>query len=82
MVATRRQTGPPPAGALKEQVMKPAEVVTVVVSIPMIAALITAEVAASRAPEPMPVETAHAAALSANFFDEIVVVARRASTKS
>ena len=58
--------------------MKPAEIVTVVVAIPVIAALLAAEVAESRAPAPKPVaRTAQVERLSPAFFDEIVVAAKR-----
>lgn len=58
--------------------MKPAEIVTVVVAIPVIVALFAAEVAASRAPAPQPVaRTAQVETLAPVFFDEIVVTAKR-----
>ncbi len=58
--------------------MKPAEIVTVVVAIPVIVALLAAEVAASRAPAPLPAaRTAQVESLSPAFFDEIVVSAKR-----
>ena len=55
--------------------MKPAEIVTVVVAIPVIAALFAAELAASRAPAPAPVE--RTAQVEPAVLDEIVVTARR-----
>ncbi len=58
--------------------MKPAEIVTVVVAIPVVIALLAAEVAESRAPAPQPVaRTAQIEALAPVLFDEIVVSAKR-----
>ena len=62
--------------------MKPAEIVTVVVAIPLVVALFVAEVAESRAPAPQPVaRTAQVETLnpaqSPALFDEIVVTAKR-----
>lgn len=60
--------------------MKSAEIVAVAVAIPMIVALIAAEVAESRAPAPpSAVRTVEASDLAPAAFDEIVVVARRAT---
>lgn len=59
--------------------MKPAEIVAVAVAIPMIVALIAAEVAESRTPAPQSARVAAASELAPAFFDEIVVVAQRAS---
>lgn len=56
--------------------MKPAEVVTVAVAIPLIAAIIAGEVAANRAPAPQPVQRTAQLESGANF-DEIVVSAKR-----
>lgn len=62
--------------------MKPAEIVTVVVSIPMIAALLAAEVAESRTPATAPVvRTAQAEMPAPTFFDEIVVTAKRTANR-
>jgi len=59
--------------------MKPAEFVAVAVAIPMIVALIAAEVAESRAPAPSAVRTVQADGPAPANFDEIVVVAKRAT---
>jgi hypothetical protein len=60
--------------------MKPAEIVAVAVAIPMIVALIAAEVAAGHpAAPPSAPRVAEASDLAPAFFDEIVVVAKRAT---
>lgn len=60
--------------------MKPAEFVAVAVAIPMIVALIAAEVAAGRpAAPPAAVQSVEAKDLAPVPFDEIVVVAKRAT---
>ena len=56
--------------------MKPAEIVTVVVAIPVIAALFAAEVAASRAPAPQQPVT-RTVQVEPAVLDEIVVTVRR-----
>ena len=62
--------------------MKPAEIVTVVVAIPLVAAFLVSEIAASRAPAPSPaVRTAALQALAPVMPNEVVIVARRAASK-
>lgn len=56
--------------------MRPVEIVTVVVSLPLIAALVAAEMA-DRAPPAPPQRSAEVNAPAPTFFDEIVVVAKR-----
>ena len=62
--------------------MKPAEIITVAISVPLIAALMVSEMAASQA-SASAVRTANAQDLApvttATASDEIVIVARRAS---
>ncbi|MDX2234258.1 MAG: hypothetical protein NW200_07145 [Hyphomonadaceae bacterium] len=60
--------------------MKPAEIVTVVVSIPVIAALLVAEAAGNREVETRPAaRTAEINQPSPVYFDEIVVTASRSA---
>jgi hypothetical protein len=58
--------------------MKPAEIATVVVAIPVIVALFAAGAAESRATAPV-AATARAESPQPVFFDEIVVTAKRAT---
>jgi hypothetical protein len=60
--------------------MKPAEIVTAVVSIPIVAALLVSAVTAPV--EPLVPTKAAPAAIAQNVADEIVVVARRAAVRA
>lgn len=60
-------------------IMKPAEIVTAVVSIPVVAALIVSAIAGpAEQPAPAAIKIEAPAAVAENVADEIVVIAKRA----
>lgn len=62
--------------------MKPAELVTVITSIPLFAALLVTEAAKPAAPQSAPAQqTVKASAAAPVAVDEIVVIARRPTSK-
>ena len=63
-----------------DQIMKPAEIVTALVSIPVVAAFVVSVMTAPvEAPTPPKMATDVSAAFAQNVADEIVVVAKRAA---
>jgi hypothetical protein len=60
--------------------MKPAELATVAIAVPMIVALLASYIAEGRAPTAQPAVHSVRASELAPAFDEIVVVARRPSS--